>query len=237
MEEIKEFSDERQKAWCIHCARCLASVEKITRDHVPTKTLLHFPYPGNLPIVKICHQCNQGFAKDEQYLVAFLSSVLAGSTEPDAQSNPNAQRILQHNHMLRASIERSKIEYETIGGERRVVWKPDNARIRPVVVKNARGHAFFEYGEPMLREPASVSIIPFAAMSAAEIEAFEDVPSMEVWPEVGSRMMTRVMTGEDLDGSWIIVQDGVYRFSVTQAGGIVVRSVMSEYLATEVCWE
>jgi hypothetical protein len=46
-------------------------------------------------------------------------------------------------------------------------------------------------------------------------------------------MMTRVITGRDLDGPWVVVQEGVYRYSVTQIdGGILVRSVMSEYLAT-----
>jgi hypothetical protein len=39
--------------------------------------------------------------------------------------------------------------YTTVGGEQRMVWKPDVARIERVVVKNARGHAFFEIGETL----------------------------------------------------------------------------------------
>jgi hypothetical protein len=92
MDEIKEFSDERDKAWCVHCGRPLASL-KASRDHVPTKTLLCPPYPANLPIVMVCDDCNQGFAKDEQYLVAHLSAALAGTTDPAAQPNPNAAHI------------------------------------------------------------------------------------------------------------------------------------------------
>ena len=110
MDEIKEFSDERNKAWCVHCGWPLASL-KASRDHVPTKTLLRPPYPANLPIVMVCHDCNQGFAKDEQYLVAFLSAVLAGTTDPPRRSNSNAARILQHNTELRAAIDASRQEY------------------------------------------------------------------------------------------------------------------------------
>ena len=50
-------------------------------------------------------------------------------------------------------------------------------------------------------------------------------------------MMTRVLTGQDLDGPWVVVQEDSYRFAVTQAdGGLLVRSIISEYLATEVRW-
>jgi hypothetical protein len=236
MDEIQEFVDERQKGWCLHCARALTGLKQ-TRDHVPTKTLLRTPYPANLPIVPVCGDCNQSFSKHEQYLVAFLSAVISGSADPDAQASPAAQRILKRNTVLRAAIDNSRKEYRTASGETRLLWTPDESTIRKVVVKNARGHAFFEYGEPILDEPASVSIMPFATMKPSEREAFEDVPSTGLWPEVGSRMMTRVMTGQDLDGPWVIVQDGVYRYNVTQIGRILVRSVMSEYLATEVYWD
>jgi hypothetical protein len=60
--------------------------------------------------------------------------------------------------------------------------------------------------------------------------------SMNVWPEVGSRMMTRFATGEDLVDGWVEVQTGLYRYGVFQADGLVVRSVIANYLATEVRW-
>lgn len=44
MEEIYEFSDDRQKTWCIHCSRGLAGLET-NEDHVPTKSLLAKPRP------------------------------------------------------------------------------------------------------------------------------------------------------------------------------------------------
>ena len=45
--------------------------------------------------------------------------------------------------------------------------------------------------------------------------------------------MQRRVTGYDIRGSWIVVQDGVCRYSVTPAdAGVLVRSVLWEYLAT-----
>ena len=106
------------------------------------------------------------------------------------------------------------------------------------MVKNARGHAFYEYGEPMLDDPVGVWSKPLLSMTASERGEFENISSDGGWPEVGSRMMTRVMTGQDLDGPWVVVQDGIYRYGVTQATGeILVRAVISEYLATEVRWD
>ncbi len=237
MDEIAEFVDERQKSWCIHCRRFLAGL-KTNRDHVPTKTLLHPPYPSNLPVVAVCTECNESFSKDEQYVVAFLSSVISGSTDPSAQSNPNAQRILQKNKRLRDRIEHSKREYLTKDGEPRVAWGPEQNRIDRVIVKNARGHAFFEYGEPVLNDPVRVSSTPILSLSPEERALFEEIPASGGWPEVGSRMMTRLMTGQDLDGPWVVVQEGVYRYGVVPCGGgTLVRTVISEYLATEVLWQ
>jgi hypothetical protein len=91
----------------------------------------------------------------------------------------------------------------------------------------------------MLDEPHHVSNYPLEALTAAERRIFEDASDTDhlaVWPEVGSRMMTRVITGQDLAGPWVVVQDGIYRYSVAQRGGLVVRSVLYEYLATEVQW-
>ncbi|MBO1907016.1 hypothetical protein KHP60_21130 [Microvirga sp. 3-52] len=236
MKHIDEFVDERQQAWCIHCGGWIAELDT-NRDHVPTKTLLHKPFPENLPVVKVCKDCNEGFSLDEQYLVAFLGSVLSGTTDPSAQSNPAASRILRTNESLRARIEQSKTTYRTISGETRHVWKPEQMRIDRVLLKNARGHAFFENGEPMLSEPDIVWSRPLETLTAEGRDAFEDPGDSGFWPEVGSRMMTRIMTGHDLSGGWVIVQEGVYRYSVTQDPGIRVRMVLSEYLAAEVCWD
>ena len=239
MQRIEEFSDERQRSWCIHCARPLAGLET-NEDHVPSKSLLTKPRPHHLPVVRICRACNTSFSLDEQYVVTLLSSVLAGSTEPEKQPNASAARALAESPALRARIERSRTEYVTLRGETRILWKPDIDRIGRVALKNARGHAYFEYGEPMLDEPTHLWALPLESMTATERRDFEglsDEGSLASWPEVGSRMMTRLATGEDMVGQWVVVQEGVCRYSVQQHGGLRVRSVLFEYLATEVQWE
>jgi hypothetical protein len=239
MQRIEEFSDERQRSWCIHCTRPLAGLET-NEDHVPSKSLLTKPRPHHLPVVRICKECNTSFSLDEQYVVTLLSSVLAGSTEPEKQPNASAARALTESPALRARIERSRTEYVTLGGETRILWKPDMDRIGRVALKNARGHAYFEYGEPMLDEPTHLWALPLESMTATERRYFEglsDEGSLAPWPEVGSRMMTRLATGEDMVGQWVVVQEAVYRYSVKQDGGLRVRSVLFEYLATEVQWE
>ncbi len=235
MHNIEEFVDERQKYWCIHCSAWIGDV-KTSTDHIPSKGLLRKPYPTNLPVVKICRDCNSGFSADEEYLFLFLRCLLTGSTGPDRQSDPRAGRALQRHAKLRTRIERSRTEYETPGGEARSVWNPETERINRVILKNARGHAFYEYGEPMLTEPEHVWSAPLETLTAAERAEFGNIQTDGLWPEVGSRMMTRVMTGQDLYDGWIIVQDGGYRYGVAQRGVMLVRSVLFEYLATEVYW-
>lgn len=239
MEYIEEFGDERQKSWCIYCAQPLEGLET-NKDHVPSQGLLAKPHPHNLPVIIVCKQCNTSFSLDEQYMVTFLSCVLAGSTDPMQQSNASAARALGNSNALREQIGQSRTEYSTLGGETKINWKPELSRIKRVVLKNARGHAFFECGEPIFDDPVSVSAIPLESMSLMERQNFEglnDNASRAFWPEVGSRMMMRIATGEDMAGNWVVVQEGVYRYLVQQEGGLRVLSVWSEYLATEVRWE
>ncbi len=236
MDAINEYVDERQKSWCIHCGKWIEELEQ-NADHVPSKGLLRQPYPPNLPKVTICKRCNSGFASDEEYLKIFLHCVLSGSTDPDRQSDPKVSRALQRHKKLRTKIEHSRMEHLTLIGETRSSWGPETKKINRVILKNARGHAFFEFGEPMLTEPAHVWSAPLATMTSEERSYFENIQTgAEFYPEVGSRMLTRVITGQDLSDGWVIVQDGIYRYSVIQQGLMLVRSVLFEYLATEVYW-
>jgi len=231
---VKEFVDERQKSWCIHCGTWL-SLADVNRDHVPSKGLMLRPFPPNLPVVQVCAPCNNGFSKDEEYLVALLGAVLAGSAEPDERMIPTAAGILRRNPGLKERISRAEDSYDTRSGEHRSAWNPEWDRVRRVILKNARGHAFYEIGEPMLGEPASVGALPISSMGPIERQEFEAVGS-SFYPEVGSRMLTRVAIGQDLRNGWVMVQEGVYRYAVVQDGGVVVKSVLFEYLATEVRW-
>ena len=236
MQRIDDFSDDRSKAWCIHCTKSLIDLE-FNEDHAPSKSFLQDPRPDNLPVMKVCRECNNGFSRDEAYMVACLSAALSGTTDPEKQLIPSAARILTKSVPLQQQIVRSS-EYMTIGGERRLVWRPDLDRVNRIVLKNARGHAFFEIGEPMMMAPQSVHAFPLEAMESGERSDFEHSGGgLSFWPEVGSRMLERSATGIDLtNDGWVNVQLGVYRYIVLHSEALIVRSVLYEYLATEVRW-
>ena len=144
--------------------------------------------------------------------------------------------MLREDTRLRARVERSRTEYKTLGGETMSVWTPETERVNRIIVKNARGHAFFEYGEPMLSKPERVWSAPLETLTPKQLSDFENTATGTGWPEVGSRMLTRMVTGQDLLGDWVVVQDGIYRYSLAQQGLMLVRSVLFEYLSTEVYW-
>ena len=55
----------------------------------------------------------------------------------------------------------------------------------------------------------------------------------ELFPEVGSRLFQRIAAGVD---SWVVVQEGIYRYFVSQCTTIV-RIVIDEFLFAEVIWD
>ena len=244
MDQLTDYSDSRNRGFCIHCGIGLRPGES-NRDHVPTRGLLDPPYPDNLPVVAVCRQCNSGFSLDEEYLVAFLGSVLSGSTRPNAVRYPTASGILTHNPRLVRRIDRSQIVQSTLWGDTEVLWKPELDRIERVIVKNARGHVLYEIGEPLLEQPSHVRVCPMEAMTARQVDLFENVPHGSGWPEVGSRIMQRALVVHSLGDSqevyfdsWQDVQDDVYRYAVAQVSdGLLVRMVLREYLAAEVLWD
>ena len=230
MKHFSDFSDQRLKSSC--CIQC--GGRNGSHDHVPSKNLLLRPLPDNLPVVETCASCNNNFAADEEYLFLFLNCVLGGSTNPARHDDARVARALQHHKKLRVRIENSK----TID-DARCVWMPEIERIKRIVVKNARGHAFYEYGERLLTAPEHVWVTPLETMTPEEREEFENCSNaghLAGWPGVGSRMMIRLVEDHDLHNGWIVVQEGVYRYRVEQCGVMLTRSILFEYLATEVYW-
>lgn len=236
MRQLCDFSDERFKGDCIHCGGSLGGGET-NREHVPTRSLLDKPYPENLPTFDVHSECNANFSLDEEYLVAFLASVLSGSTEPDRVRFPSVARALERCAPLRRQIDRSKGVQGDLWGSPEVQWTPEIDRINRVIVKNARGHAFYELGEPMFARPSWVGVSPISLLSPGQREEFENGTNSSLWPEVGSRLMQRVKFGDVELGGWITVQPHVYRYTVTQSvDEVLVRIVLRDYLAAEVLW-
>lgn len=89
----------------------------------------------------------------------------------------------------------------------------------------------------MLEPPDRIWSAALETLGPAERATFENATDGALWQEVGSQMLTRVVTGHDLQDGWVIVQDGVYRYAVLQDGLMTVRMVIREYLAAEVTWD
>ncbi|MGO8926326.1 MAG: hypothetical protein ACLQU3_05475 [Limisphaerales bacterium] len=226
------FVDEKFRKVCVHCGG-----EPDTRDHVPSKVFLDDPMPGNLPVVEACASCNQGFSFDEEYLACLVECVLHGTVGTEKLRRERVRAILNRKPQLAGLLRESRRTTE----EGTVFWVPDDARVRNVILKLARGHAAYELGLPQLDDPARVIVTPLLGMSHTEREEFERAGSGELrgWPEIGNRAFFRACGAppyEKQDGPWIPVQQDVYRYSVDQHRGVLVRIVLSEYLACEVEW-
>jgi hypothetical protein len=134
---------------------------------------------------------------------------------------------------LAARIEGAK---QILGG--RKVFRPEADRVRKVLLKLARGHAAFELNEPQLDEPVGVLFEAFENLSQEVRDDFERPPETRLFPEVGSRALQRLLiTPGAAHGDWIDVQEGRYRYMVSQASGLMVRMVIREYLACEIVWD
>lgn len=227
MEQLQNFGDERQLAWCIHCGGATE-----TRDHVPSRVFLNEPYPSNLPVVPSCLSCNRGFSKDEEYLACLADCVRLGSVNASAKHRPKIARILTAKPALASRL--AKARRETIGG---VIFDVETDRVRNVVLKLARGHAAFELNEPQRDDPARLTFGLLSSMQKDVRKSFETPPYSSTWPEVGSRAMQRmVVASKDVIVGWVIVQPGLYRYIATVGESIIVRMVIGEYLACEVAW-
>lgn len=254
MREIEDFTDDRLKAWCIHCGDVIADVES-NRDHVPTKSLLtkalrerganydsgvgdEFDY---LPQVIVCRRCNSSFSPDENYLLCVLHAVMVGSLYPDPTRYPEAATILRSNrHVVRSLKSRPDGQLLLFGDLQPFTLFPDPDKVRRVIVKNARGHAYHEIGEPLLEAPDHVAFVPLTRLSSEQRKAFEAAGTgteLAVWPEVGSRMTVHLLDEEAMVGGWITVEPGRYRYAIDWADAVTVKTVIWEYLATETRWE
>ena len=55
------------------------------------------------------------------------------------------------------------------------MWIPKYDDVNRVVLKNVRGHVFYEHGRPVLTEPSHVWARPVRTMTREERVAFESV--------------------------------------------------------------
>ena len=241
------FCDERliwQENLCFHCGTEL-NADNRTREHIPTKCLLREPYPEGLLTIKSCRDCNRKFSRDEEYLFAVMASVLSGSTDPEKQTDPKAGKTLESSPGLRNRIEQCKKTVVSESGETNTVFYPELERVNNVVVKNARGHVLYETERWIAGPPDQVLAVSAGKLDRQTYEEFEGISDNlmgVVTPELGTRQFMRLFGSSNLhypgmNRQWIVVQDQVYRYEVADCGdSVLVKSVVHEYLFTEVLW-
>jgi len=230
MDHLNSFADSRLVSGCLYCGSRTEN-----REHIPSRVLLNTPYPENLPVLPCCKQCNSGFSLDEEYFACLVECARTGSI--DSVVRPKIRRILQESPMLASRI----MSARTAAGTGEIIFKPESERIISVVVKLARGHAVYELAEQRLDAPAHVMAVPLHTLTPEALGHFENPPQPAAWPEVGTRAMQRMVhvtpDGSFAANDWIEVQEGQYRYTAIAEGAVLVRMVISEYLACEVIWE
>lgn len=225
MDQLPDYSDDRQRLPCAYCRGPAG-----TRDHVPSRVLLDEPFPANLPVVPSCRACNEETSADEEYVACLIECAVAGSTLAEEVRRPKIAQLLQEKPALAARLRSA----QSGPREARSIL-PEAHRVRRVVMKLARGHSLFELALPQEEPPAKAWFAPFTVLDDATRSAFEALPNVGIWPEVGSRAMQRLARSPS-GPEWLTVQPGRYRYSAFVEDTATVRIALSEYLACEVVW-
>ena len=113
---------------CIFCGETAD-----TREHVFAKCFFEKPYPKNMMTVPTCHNCNQSFSLDEQYLlylIEYLRSIEENFGDP---VNELAERTYRHCHCL----EKRMLSSLKIDNKNNVYFQIEAKRINRVVLKIA----------------------------------------------------------------------------------------------------
>lgn len=184
MRQIRNYGDVRNQCFCVHCGGRTG-----TRDHAPSRVFLDKPYPAHLPVSPACQTCNESFSDDEAYLACVVECVLAGSAEPEKIARKKIGKIGRIMRERPALTERLRKARREDGGT--TLFDVEAGRAERVLVKLARCHAAYEINEPQLDAPARVAFIPFPDIDTEIREVFETPPAPVIYPEVGSRALTR----------------------------------------------
>ena len=167
-------------------------------------------------------------------MVALVGCVLAGSVDAAAQSDRRVRGALRSAPQLREQMEAVLRESGTAS---ELLGRADRERLTTVLVKNARGHLWHEHANRRPDTP-TVRYAALVSLTDEERDMFENPPGLsDALPEVGSRALQRMFSGDCLDG-WTFVQDDRYRFAVDRLDddSVRVRIVIAECLAATVLW-
>lgn len=210
MEQLDEEGlDERIAHSCCYCGSMQGP---FTRDHVPAKVFLDAPYPDNLIVVPSCEKCNNGKSMDEEYCACIFEMFECGFVDDDMFERPKIARIVKHRPAFRKMLKEA-FKFAPKKG----VWvEYDKARICNVSANTAKGIVRYEGGFNVSEMRPSTFFIERQSQEA--LAEFESVWKLrhEMYPEVGSRLLRRIVEKQEAVPKWKIVQPGRFRYAVCQ---------------------
>jgi hypothetical protein len=182
--------------------------------------------------VGVCLACNRDASLDEEYVACLLEVAKHGTVESESLDRRKVMRILNGKPSITARLS-SALE----SGGQFSINDEDRIRISAVLEKIARSLWAYETAETAARSIASVYFAAIPGLAPDKFEAFIKLEGIEIFPEVGSRMMSRVLISSEgpIPPAWIEVQPGRFIYGVELlSGGGRVKMVLSDYLAVEV---
>lgn len=183
-------------------------------DHVPPKSFYQHPLPANLKTVPSCMQCNNSYAKDEEYAgLTFITAVDYASNNEIGRKlwSQKGQQILRRNKGLSVSIFRSMhitdVYFDKIIIGRSPCFIAKEARIKRVVSKIIRGLFYIENGRSLdynaqITVVLSSRIKPNDAVSNI-IKQLSIVPIHDIGGDVMCYKTLNAFDGED-DSVWFL---------------------------------
>jgi len=222
MRAYLDFSDSRHNNGCIFCYSYPDS-----RDHIPARTFLNKPYPSNLHVLPVCISCNKKFSQDEEYvsfLVCYLKYLESGDKNDYIRMGKFSHADILEKRIL------DGLNLKKDGINQTLFINIETDRIKNVLSKYAFAHFCFERGEHPDREIIQINFAFVNQLTDEQIMFYNEIPCSEILPEVGSRLFQRVIENGN---SWMMVQDGYYRYYVAQDQPYV-KIVISEFLFAEI---
>ena len=220
MRQLRPFADERLGGACVYCCSVAG-----TRDHVPPRVFLDAPFPTNLAVVPCCRRCNGVTSADEEYLACLLEVAACGVADISRLERPSIVRTLTGRPALLARLMAAVNPSEPS-------VDVEHERVRRVVEKIGRGLWAFEAAASSDEITTSSTCTPLLECDASMIEAFEALAPLDLLPEVGSRLMFRVIEEWGLKNRWQVVQPRRFAYAI-EAGSSQprVKMVIRDYLA------
>ena len=220
--------DDPAQGRCFHCGKTFPPRSMIAM-RIPAESVASGALQRSIVQVSMCGDCALRVGGDDAYLSMFLKRGIAHMPELGRDGTPDGRvDVFTREEQLLVSA--------SYDGLPRFISNPQYERILAVIVRNARAHVLAELGRVMPGWPDAMLVKTLPNASLAWITSFLEVDHTQTWPQAGSRLMVRMFTGENMQSGWIVVAPNNYAYTVFENGSITVRSIIKEYLLTEISW-